>query len=249
MFAGDQGGVLTVSIDVDTELDGRSHDPQKLAVLTDLLVELTTIHGLPVTWSVADPARSALTETLRSCPVAHEIAVLGDRAWVGRGAGRTRFARELARRVEGAQKSGLVVSTLALRHVELDENLDLLVKHRISVVRHSEPARREFVPRSLRFGVWEAPVSGRLPTKQNWLFGGLSGAARRVAQTVAFHGGFAHLVIDGPELSEYGHSGFRHAERMFQFLRQLRDSGQLSVVTLSTLAARLNQQSFRSRAA
>ena len=70
-----------------------------LETVTAELAERLARYNLPASWAVADPAVSAATERLLHAGAAHEIAILGDRSWVGREAGRARFARELARRV------------------------------------------------------------------------------------------------------------------------------------------------------
>ena len=105
MISGRGTGTLILSIDL--ELDLNDQEPtlqQRLDDVRRQLVELTCAHRLPATWAVADPTLSAATESILACGCGHEIAVLGDRAWLGPGCGRLRLSRELARRFVGARR-------------------------------------------------------------------------------------------------------------------------------------------------
>ena len=122
-----------LSISIDLELDPQRRLVDQLRGLEDVtgrLAQLFSKYQVPATWAVADPAVSAATDRLVAANLAHEIAILGDRTWVGREAGRTRFAKELSRRVMRGRGAGLNVSSLLLRDVELEDNLDLLARAR-----------------------------------------------------------------------------------------------------------------------
>ncbi len=151
-------GIFVLSIDL--EVDARrssARDQRTLEHLTSRLIDLLHKHRLHATWSLADPAVSAATERILKAG-GHEIAVLGDPAWVGADAGRTRFARELERRLQGGRELGLPLTTLALRKVHLDAHLDVAVKNGVNAVRGPESTvrrRNEFnQPQSLYSGLW-----------------------------------------------------------------------------------------------
>lgn len=240
------GAVLVVTIDLEMDLEQQARtDSRRLDAVAARLADLCDAHQIPATWGVADPALSAATETIIARGVAHEIAVLGDAAWVGIGAGRTRFARELARRVDGARTSGLSVSTLMLRNVELTESFDLLVKHEISAVRgaigHRGPTRIA-QPQMLRFGVWEVSPSIELPGRSRWFPGGGGRfAARRVIQQAIGGVSVAQLIIDGPRLAAVGEAGVAAIQNVLRFAAMKQQQGVLNIETLGSLAKKLSQ--------
>src|SRR5688500_12177459 len=113
MSSGVRGGTLVLSIDL--ELDLGHHDrllTRRLEDVRSQLVTITRTHAMPATWAVADPMLSVASESILSAGCGHELAVLGDQAWLGPGCGRARLARELARRFSAPRKAGIAVSTL-----------------------------------------------------------------------------------------------------------------------------------------
>jgi hypothetical protein len=115
-------GTLVLSVDLEPELKQRRGDqPERLDLVRRELLELTCASALPATWAVADPVHSVATESIRAASAGHEIAVLGEPAWLGPGCGRGRLERELARRFDGARKAGIPTTTLALRRLALVE--------------------------------------------------------------------------------------------------------------------------------
>jgi hypothetical protein len=242
--------VLAISIDVELNPQRRGLNQQRsLEEITRRLIDLLGKHQMPATWAVADPAISAATDRLVSAGAGHEIAILGDRTWVGREAGRSRFHRELARRITRGRAAGLPISTLALRNVELDDHLDLLVKQGITVVRPASEvcarsgwfSRRARQPQALRFGLWEAPGSLRLPGPTRSI-AGLCGSwsARRGIKGAVDGPGVYHLVIDGLLLAKRGSSGLRMLDKILRYAGKWRRRETLDVATLSGLAKGLS---------
>jgi hypothetical protein len=242
-------GILTISIDVELDVERRGLDQQRsLEVVTRELVELLADHHAGATWGVADPAVSAATDRLMSAETPHEIAILGDRAWVGRQAGRSRFARELARRVTGARAAGLEISTLLLRDVELDDHLDLLIKQGITAVasQQASPGKSWFAGRSntplssLRFGLWNFRTAAVLPGQQRWFpLRSARGAMRSVDAAVA-NCEVCHLAINALAVATQGRSAIRAIERV---LRQAEKRCQQGVLVIDTLAATADELS------
>ena len=238
-------GILVLSIDL--EVDARhssARDQRLLERLTSRLFDLLVKHRVPATWSVADPAVSAATDRLMT-GVGHEIAVLGDPAWVGADAGRPRFARELERRVQGGREIGLPVTTLALRKVHLDAHLDVVVKNGLNAVRGPETTvrnRNEFnQPQSLYSGLWLMWPSCVLPGPSRWLWGtGQIWRAQRGLALAAERREVFHLMIEGRELADRGAIALRGIERVARQAAQLRDQGSLEILTVASAAGRLN---------
>ncbi len=179
-------GILTISVDVELDVERRGLDQQRsLERVTAQLADLLDEHQMGATWAVADPAVSAATDRLTRSPAAHEIAILGERSWVGREAGRTRFARELARRVTRGRAAGFEISTLLLRDAELDDHLDLAIKQGLTAIssatlvaqRSRFGGRTVSSPLALRFGLWSIPTHEVLPSHSVWAW--LTGASKR----------------------------------------------------------------------
>src|SRR6478672_2251214 len=108
--------LLTIQLDSATAAQNPNLSRhQELASLTKRLVALAETYRLPITWAACDPAHSAATSLIMRSALEHEFAILGDANWVGPSAGRTRFARELVRRLTQARAAGLGVSSLVPR--------------------------------------------------------------------------------------------------------------------------------------
>src|SRR5262245_27856959 len=113
MSGGDGQGTLILSIDL--ELDLEHHDKtieRRLDNVRSQLIAAARTSAVAATWAVADPMLSAASESIQAAGCGHEIAVLGDQAWLGPGCGRSRLARELARRFSAPRKAGISLSTL-----------------------------------------------------------------------------------------------------------------------------------------
>jgi len=240
-------GILAISIDLELDAERRGLDQQQaLETITERLLALLAKFQLKATWAVADPAVSAATDRLTSSAGEHEIAILADHTWAGRAAGRSRFAREIARRVTRARAVGLDVSTLVLRDGTLDDQLDLAVKHGIRALRASYDTMRDSAwfaaravaqPWSPRFGLWEMPPSLRLPGVSNWRpGGGGTRAAKRGIDQAAAARSVYHLMIDGLLLATAGKSAERVLEKVLRHADRRRQQGTLQVMTLASTA-------------
>lgn len=239
---GESRGQLVVSIDLEllTRAGSLKHERQ-LDLVTDRLLALLQQHRLTATIAVADPVHSAATDAILSSDPSHEIAVLGDASWVGRGAGRERFGRELDRRFHSARAAGLTVSSLLLRQVDLSENFDLLTKHTITSIRTiANGSGVLHQPQRLRLGMWQMPVALTLPHKPNWFRSTVAAAWKLLKRTVQAKE-VLHLAIDAGQLAESDTPKWCEIERIFALIAQLRDAGRLEVTTLQALALSLTR--------
>jgi hypothetical protein len=175
--------------------------------------------------------------------VAHEFAILGDATWVGTTAGRTRFARELSRRVSQSRAAGLTVRTLVPRDASIEHNIDLIVKQQITAIAgthaQSPAARPIATPRALHYGVWELPIAGKMPARSGWLSSGGWAIWRRIRQAARDAATF-HLVIDAPEICDEGRGAEKTVAWLMRRVATLRDRGLVRVETLGAAAARLS---------
>jgi hypothetical protein len=234
-----ESGIVVFSAELELAIDRPSLDrQQRLDHLTGELLELFQQHRLPATWAVADPARSAATPSLLAGDIEHEIAVLGERSWIGRGAGRARVERELSRRFGGARKAGMQVSTLVLRNVPQPVDLDLLLAHDIAAVSYPASPGAAVGPSAgtLRFGVWHAPIAWRLPLAPCWwLPVGWQGACR--VRDAAARRRLLHVAIDGDALVDRADVGLDQVRTIVSQVGRLRDERKIIVRTLGELAS------------
>jgi hypothetical protein len=237
-------GHFAATIQLDPMADSRHAErTNELAEVTAQLIDLMDKHRLPATWAVSDPAHSAATSRILQSSVPHEFAILGDANWVGPTAGRTRFARELWRRVARARSAGLNVRTLVPRVSPIDEDIDLVVKQQITAISGVDaipntPPRTPS-PRALHFGVWEIPVSARLPAPAVWFSNGGWATWRRL-RAAAKDAVFFHLLIDAPSACEEGRTAQKAVTWLMSRVAALRDRGLLRVETLGAAAERLS---------
>jgi hypothetical protein len=249
--------LITVQLDPLAEV-GNSEPHQELARRTRDLIERMESHRLPVTWAVNDPAHSAATPYILRSAVQHELAILGDTNWLGPTAGRTRFARELARRVSQARAAGIEIKTLVPRVATVKRHIDLVVKHEITAIAGvpaTDVTCQSSCPHALHYGLWEMPESGRLPVRGSWWTTGKRGLLRQIRRAGAAASMY-HLVIDAPSLLEDGPRAKKTADWLMQRIADMRNRGLVDVETLGAAAARLSavrspspQQSILRRAA
>lgn len=225
-------GVFGLSIDLR---EGLASNLQ--AELSQLLRTLKRVQ-IPATFSTPSPGSDGLIEILRAESLRHELAILADATWAGPHVGRTHFARELARRIEGAATQRVLLRTIAVSDAELTTNLDLLVKHRISVVR--SPLHAGFQPQSLRFGIWQAPVSFTLSSKARWQLGRTDWAVNRALTRASRSNGLVHLVVELETLRDQAE--LASLERILTTVHRRRNKGLVAVVTMQGLVARLAPQ-------
>jgi hypothetical protein len=235
-------GSLVISIDLELAPGQRMRldDQRRLASTTDLLIEALRDHDLAATWAVADPAVSAATEVVLAADASHDVAVLGDHTWVGPSSGRTRFARELSRRVLAAQAAGIGISTLVLRDVMLIDDLDLLVKHGITAVRDAGTASSNLPcgAEPIRYSVWRMGATHRLGDVAAGRLGACGAIGRAVSRAAA-RAEACHLVLDAAQLAQAGTGAARRVNRVLRRIAQLRDREALSVRTMAQTARAL----------
>jgi hypothetical protein len=235
-------GQFLLTIQLDSVDSGRSIERHHgVADVAKRLIALADTQRLPVTWAVSDPAHSAATSLIMRSAIEHELAILGDANWVGPTAGRTRFARELARRLAQARSTGLEITSLVPHVASVENQIDLVVKQNITAVAGYEIAttsQRPTAPRALHYGVWELPISERLPLQvRRWL--GNKWAFWKQIRRFTKEAGTYHLMIDAPALADGGRSSEALVSSLAKWLSLLRDRGIVRIETLRSTAARL----------
>jgi hypothetical protein len=236
-------GHLLFTVLLDPQSDSRNITRHKALESTALhLVTLMDRFRLPATWAASDPAQSAATSMVLRSDVSHEMAVLGDTNWIGPTAGRTRFARELARRVTQARATGLEISTLVPRAASIAEHIDLVVKQQLtSIVGCEAPDAKGMLrtPVALHYGVWEFPITAGLPAPAKWYSTPGWSLWRRIRRAARDASSY-HVVIDAPAMSEDNGRSERIIAWLMRRVATLRDRGLVRVETMRTAAARLS---------
>jgi hypothetical protein len=242
MISGDSLGTLILSIHLELDLEDQDNrDEQRLDDIRARLIELTKTSGVSATWAVADPTLSVASESILSAGVGHEVAVLGDEAWLGQGCGRGRLARELARRFSAPRKNGMLVSTLMLRNVAQVADFDLLIQHGVTAISspatsHGTSAAKTMQP-SARFGLWQPPTAIRLPMRSKWWSPAAWQVRREIKRTIRKRT-FLHLSIDGPRLIGDEERGLNTIAAVLRYAAGRREAGQLSIATIGEVASK-----------
>jgi hypothetical protein len=204
------------------------------------LIELFSSCQLATTWAVSDPAFSAATSLVMRSTVSHEMAILGDPSWLGPTAGRTRFARELERRVVKSRSMGIAVTSLVPRAKGIQRHIDLIVKHGIiAVAGDVDPSRpaHPVLPNALHYGVWELPASLTVPQQATGIFD--TWRLKRRISRAAHEAATFHLTIDAPALVEEGSRAEARLVRVARHLSELQKRGLARIETLGATARRL----------
>jgi hypothetical protein len=196
-------GAATISVDLNFHSAGRGNRSRDESAVLTRLIELFDLYETPATWAVPQPGACEAVELILAAQTPHEIALLGDVAWVGAHAGRTRFALEAARRLAAARDAGLAIRTLVSPHGRIPrEHFDLLVRYNVIVVRQSPsagPGVSEIQPQPLRHGIWQVPPAASLPQPGPW-FGKSAWTARRAVRLAMVTGGVVHVTLDAGKL-------------------------------------------------
>jgi len=234
---------LTIDLEFTGPVTGLAQQRQLDGTVSQLL-EALRAHKLPATWAVADPAVSVSRSRIEAADRRHELAIGGDASWVGRAAGRGRFARELTRRIAHARAEGVSVRSLMLKSDLPIEHCDLAIKEGIVAVRPAgSAARAASLPRTLRFGLWEMPVASSLPGESRWLpgGGGRRAACFQIDEAIQSRG-LVQIAIDAPRLAERGASALRIVERVLEHAARRERHGLLDVTTLSGVTQHLARE-------
>ena len=238
-----QHGVLSISLDLPSE------DPSAMLAggqdALDVVRQLIRWHQhyqIPATWAASDLDSRRLTALLLDASPRHEVVLLADPSWASHEAGRTRFAHELGQRLAAARRLRCRIGCLALRDGASVEHLDLLVKHRIRLIRdwkecsgRADPVRQE----SVRYGLWRIRPSVTLARPSRWRWPGPVWTAKRMLVGVITRGTLAHVRVDVGRLLDERSPSLREYERFLAFVSKRCRQGALHALTLGQLSGTL----------
>lgn len=243
MSKAEVGAAVSLSIDLELAIGRQtSYGQQRLEEITAGLIELLDQQGLCATWGVSNPALSAATEPILAAKTRQEIAVLGERFWLGDGTTPSRLAHEFERRFEGTRRAGIPVSTLLLRQNEEHLDLNLLLGHGVTAVRGPglEASQEEAISRALpmRYGIWQVqssiliPLSGAWWQAEPWAFGRRLKDAAKTRTPL-------HLVLDAGQMADFSDLALPAIGVVLRRLGQMQARQELSFSSVGE-QARLN---------
>ncbi|GIW90994.1 MAG: hypothetical protein KatS3mg109_1426 [Pirellulaceae bacterium] len=221
--------MLSFSVDVPRLSPSEPGALQQRKLLEGLL-QAAEQYSVPITWAVADWHEDWLIRRVMVSGTIHEFAVLAGEEWAE---SRRCLVAGLSEAKQWAAAYGVDFEVLALRSAHPLMEMDVLVRHRIRVVRgpaaahlrHKE-ARWALRPLSARFGIWYAPVHAVVGKSIPWWWGGSRSLRLRIAQLVrhrdAVHVTFdvGHAAQESVDLAAIARSLFRWAacrgKEMFQ---------------------------------
>ncbi len=224
-------GVLVVTVDVPLAADTAASE-QRVLETVDWLRNLLDRLQLPSTWGFSDARLPTAGPFASGASGLHELAVMGDRTWLGREAGRKRFARGLGERVAAARTAGAPATTLFAGHAICRDHIDLLIKRGFSAVRGAldpDPVVRAG-PAPACYGLWLFPTSPPLPRGndrftmwawsiwQNWCL-----------VRLADRGGYAQWALDIGRLVSADVAARDAVERVLTAAERLRSRDRLRV--------------------
>ncbi len=239
-------GVLAISVDMESDPLRPMERRPSFDDFSGRLLALLVKYRAAATWGLADVGASVVAGWIMQAQAGHELAILGDASWVGSDAGRTRFSRELNRRLTLARAGGHEISAVMLRGIELGEHTDVLIKQGIMAIGNAGrlPAgwfRRRRIdnsPQAIRFGLWQIPASRRLTGTSDWLWSAGLKSRRGIDRAVRTKSVY-HLAIDAAALAACGRSVLAAIEKILRHASRRRDEAALRMTTLSGAAALL----------
>jgi hypothetical protein len=237
------GASVSLSIDLELAIGRQTTQGQlRLGAVTAGLLELLDNHGISATWGVSNPALSAARDVIQAAKYKQEVAVLGERFWLGDGTTPSRLAQEFERRFDGARRAGLDVSTLVLREAAENLDLNLLLGHGVTAVRGpAVPASSDTASHrtgAMRYSIWQVQTPILVPLSGSWWQAEPWSFQQRLKWSARFEVPL-NLVLDAGKMTELSDLGLAAVGGLMLQLGQMQERQQLRFLTLGELA-RLN---------
>lgn len=216
-------GIVSISIDTDATLKNSAASVEAVDSVVIELFDRFQQQRTAATWIIGDPTRHVLADRIVRGG-GHEIAYSGG---------------TIGQLVE-CQRAGIEISTVAENPAWQPRDVELLAKHKITVICRAAMARPSDSIQPIRYGVWAISVSAMLPSG-GWApyFAQLQRLRTTVGQSVR-HPGICHLRVNAAAIARGDvASGLRAVERLLTYLETLEQSRSISVVPLRETAIRL----------
>ena len=187
--------------------------------------------GLSVTLALSRPGASPTDQAEAIAAMGHEVALLGNAAWVD--GSRGKFAKGLLERLATSSPPVMSPSSLVVPDAQVTSHLDLLVKHGIRAIVDGDltkgVAARENSP---FFGLWRVPITLQWSSDDERISASILSRARRAVRRATMHGGMVHLAVPTKTLLADGKTSAA-LTTLLESVTQFSRRGVLSVQTLS----------------
>lgn len=237
----DGGAAVSLSIDLELAIGRQTSQGQdRLATVTSELVELLGQLGISATWGVSNPELSAAREAILAVKTKQEIAVLGERFWLGDGTTHSRLAQEFERRFGGVCRETMKATTLLLRQRAEHLDLSLFLENGITAVRGPAVAATAVEANSrraaMRYGIWQVQRPILVPLSSSWWQTETWSFRQHVKEAVRT-GTPLNLVLDAGNMTEHSDLGLGGVGTVLRNLGELQKCRQIRLMTLGELAA------------
>ena len=185
-------------------------------------------------WSFEFRGPAKVIRVIRAA--SNEFGLLATEDWANPVVGRSSFARELSARMTCAAGMGIEPMALALSCNDSPSHFDLLVKHRLAIVRTrtdvSSGSANSLQPRLSRYGIWQAEPTLVIPVSSRWT---LPWTSRRLLQQAIDRSQTVHVAVDARSLARNISAGLLSLDYFLKLANVRRESGLLQIVSAKQL--------------
>ena len=238
---------ILLSINIPTSSAVRPEQQGYRTRILEFLASELDHHEIVATWLVHDPKLYDVLKIHDHCSLPQEFSVVvtGNHGVDQR----QNLSQTLSERLIQGRDLGIRITTLSLSESIQEQNLNLLVKHRISMVNHhygqdtAGTLKKTIEPRSLRYGIWEVPAP------LNWVRQ-LTHPVRELVLRSAMHfkspRAFQHIQIDLQALLKQK-VALEKIAGLLRTLVRMRTKGKIEITPIRSAAILLRHQQTQQR--
>ncbi len=238
---------ILLSINIPTNAAVRPDQQAYRTRVIEFLASELDHHEIVATWLIHDPGLNDVLEIHNHCSLPQEFSVVvtGEQGV----AQRQNLSQTLSDRLTKGRNLGVRITTLSLPESVQEQNLNLLVKHRISMVNHhcgqgtAGTLKKTIEPRSLRFGIWEVPAP------LHWVRQ-LTHPVRELVLRSAMHfkspRAFQHIQIDVQALLQQK-VALEKIAGLLRSLVRMKTRGKIDITPIRSAATLLRHQQTKQR--
>ena len=235
-------GILSLVVEVEST--GFEANPAGLLRLASQLDHAR----IPATWAFPAVRQSEAMQLLLGRIPAADLALLGERHWIGNVISRSVLSQTLDERISLLKELGKHPSSVCLVRATISQHLDLLVKHKIPWIiedtamssNGSRNLKKQagFRPKNSRYGLWIAEPAVSLPGHSTWNRAWQSVSIRSQLKALVSQPGFRIVRIRLAELIE-SPASWSQLEQLIRTAGRWRARGKLRVESLAGLTLSL----------
>ncbi len=243
---------VLLSIHLPTHSSDEEHQTRQRDELLQRLIQQLEQYEIAVTWIVHDPHMLDAQQVNQWANTSHEFSPylnleLTDTS--GR-AQRDLLSPHLDHLLDCSRHVGIRVTTLSTNQSIYENNLNLLVRNRISMLNQygdpdkKHPSLRPSLSNSARFGIWEVPAPQRWPGQFAHPIGQLLfQTALHFKRTWSLR----HIQLDIQRMLE-NHTSPDKTAALLSTLSKMRSRGKIEITPIRAAATRLRQLQLNGQA-